>query len=208
MSMKSRVLVVEDDPAWQTLLKRNLTADPNIEIDIVDSTEGALEQIKKNKYDLAVVDLRLNEPTGDDRQLVTLADSKIFEPLTVIHARAGIPIIVVTGYEAIARQLIAIINSFPNIIQGWHVKGVTYRSDVLLKNVQLVLDEKQKDKGRWKRIATPKVILAFSLLLLACITVAFFVARLFTDAEAKVFVGVLGALIPSIVTLLVALNKN
>jgi len=55
-----RALIVEDDRSWQQILSEILT-DAGLEVDVVDSLEGAIEHLRATPHRLAIVDLALGE---------------------------------------------------------------------------------------------------------------------------------------------------
>jgi CheY-like chemotaxis protein len=61
--LPGRVLVIDDEPAVQDLLQRVL-ANAGHQVTVVDSAEGALIRLAKDRYDVLVVDNNLPRMTG------------------------------------------------------------------------------------------------------------------------------------------------
>lgn len=61
-----RALVVEDEPAWQELL-RELLEEHELQVDLATDLEAARELIRRVPHDLAVVDLSLKAPDHANR---------------------------------------------------------------------------------------------------------------------------------------------
>lgn len=88
-----RVLVVDDLPDWQFILKEQLT-DDGFEVVTADSVQTALEVIKRIKFDLALLDIRLDETDEGNVDGLNLAyEIKKINPDTKI--------IVLTGYATV-----------------------------------------------------------------------------------------------------------
>jgi len=62
---KSRVLIVEDEPAICTICERVLTSN-RFEVDIVNDGEAAEKSVEEQTYDLLLVDIRLPKESGID----------------------------------------------------------------------------------------------------------------------------------------------
>jgi CheY-like chemotaxis protein len=98
--MGKRVLVVDDVEDWQKTILGLLT-DEGYEVVAVGDRESALEAVKANRFDLAVIDIRLDETDEDNIAGLSLA-SEVKSILT------DLPVVVITGYqtpETIARAL-------------------------------------------------------------------------------------------------------
>jgi CheY-like chemotaxis protein len=96
--MGKRVLVVDDVEDWQKTILGLLT-DEGYEVVAVGDRESALEAVKAGRFDLAVIDIRLDETDEDNIAGLSLA-SEVKSILT------DLPVVVITGYqtpETIAR---------------------------------------------------------------------------------------------------------
>jgi CheY-like chemotaxis protein len=98
--MSKNVLVVDDVEDWQKTISGLLT-DEGYAVTAVGDREAALEVVRTNKFDLAIIDIRLDETDEDDTAGLNLADElKSFQ--------SGLPVVMITGYdtpEAIDRAL-------------------------------------------------------------------------------------------------------
>jgi CheY-like chemotaxis protein len=86
-----RILVVEDMPDWRDQLQATLRRD-GYDINTAPSYGEALAELRRNPYDLALVDLRLSpadESNRDGMELLRDLD------------KVKIPAVVVTGYGAV-----------------------------------------------------------------------------------------------------------
>jgi CheY-like chemotaxis protein/signal transduction histidine kinase/HAMP domain-containing protein len=89
---KRRLLVVEDDPAEQVSIRALIHHD-DIEIELVDSGEQALEALRGQEWDCVVLDLKLPDMSGFD-VLERLSEEKLKD----------VPVVVFTGRELSAEE--------------------------------------------------------------------------------------------------------
>lgn len=89
---KQRILIVDDVLDWQKTLSILLT-DEDYDVVAVGDENTALETIKTEaeKFDLAIVDVRLDETNEDDTSGLELAEK--------LKEAANLPVIIITGYE-------------------------------------------------------------------------------------------------------------
>jgi HAMP domain-containing protein/CheY-like chemotaxis protein/signal transduction histidine kinase len=85
---RKRLLVIEDNPAEQMSI-RELLADDDIELVGVSSGTEALEAVRRQRFDCAVLDLRLPDMTGFD----------VLGRLCESPALSELPVVVFTGKE-------------------------------------------------------------------------------------------------------------
>lgn len=90
---KQAVLILEDDPAWQKILKELMT-DLNFKPIVAASYEEALDELPKRLYALAVVDISLSWDDHADRGGVA-----VLKEISQFARR--LPTIVVTGYPTV-----------------------------------------------------------------------------------------------------------
>jgi two-component system NtrC family response regulator len=98
--MGKRVLVVDDVEDWQKTIL-GLLADEGYEVVAVGDRESALEAVKAGRFDLAVIDIRLDETDEDNTAGLSLA-SEVKSVLT------DLPVVIITGYqtpETVARAM-------------------------------------------------------------------------------------------------------
>lgn len=86
-----RILIVEDMPDWRDQLQTTLRRD-GYDIATVPSYGEALAELRRNPYDLALVDLRLNPVDEENRDGMALLQDL---------DKAKIPAVVVTGYGSV-----------------------------------------------------------------------------------------------------------
>lgn len=67
-----KILVVDDLPDWCTTLG-GLLEDAGYHVQVADSSAGALELLRTGHFDLAVVDMRLDESDEDNTEGLDLA---------------------------------------------------------------------------------------------------------------------------------------
>jgi CheY-like chemotaxis protein len=85
---RKRLLVIEDNPAEQLSI-RELLGYHDIDVDVVSTGEQALDAVRSNGYDCAVLDLRLPDMSGFE----------VLERLGKSEAAAELPVVVFTGKE-------------------------------------------------------------------------------------------------------------
>lgn len=85
------ILVVDDVKDWQKTLI-GLLADEGYRVVAVGDRRSALESVKTNPFDLAVIDVRLDETDETNTAGLNLAKE-------LKQVQAGLPIIIITGYE-------------------------------------------------------------------------------------------------------------
>ena len=89
-----RILVVDDLDDWRMTLS-GLLRDEGYEVDTADSVDSAWKQLAQESYDLAVVDMRLDETDESDVGGLTLSHR-------VRQERLPIRIIILTGYASMS----------------------------------------------------------------------------------------------------------
>lgn len=90
MSTAPRILVVDDLADWQATLT-GLLKDAGFSVDAVSSQAEAIEFLERNSYQIAVLDLRLDESDEANIGGIDLAQ--------IIHERwSSVIIILITGY--------------------------------------------------------------------------------------------------------------
>lgn len=87
-----KILVVDDIADWRNTI-RGMLRDEGYQVAVAESSKKALALLEEDVFDLAVIDIRLDETDEDDTEGITLA--KVIDkqwPETQI--------IIITGYEA------------------------------------------------------------------------------------------------------------
>jgi len=85
-----RVLVVDDLADWRTTL-RGVLADKGYHVDVAASSEQALQTLESAAYDVALIDMRLEDGDEDNKEGLALARK--------IRIRwPKVRIVIVTGY--------------------------------------------------------------------------------------------------------------
>lgn len=88
---KPKILVVDDIGDWRITM-RGMLQDEGYRVQVAESSEKALAILEEQSFDLAVIDIRLDETNEDDTEGITLAKK--------IHKRWPlIKIIIITGYD-------------------------------------------------------------------------------------------------------------
>lgn len=89
--MPKQILVVDDVKDWQLTLS-GLLEDEGYHVVAVGDREAALEAVKDAQFDLAIIDIRLDETDEDNTTGLSLAgEVKNFQP--------NLPVVMITGYE-------------------------------------------------------------------------------------------------------------
>lgn len=73
MGNQGRVLIVEDLPNWQELLKRTLVSE-DLQVDVAASFPEAIHKLEQNFYHLAVLDVRLVDQDPSNSEGMTILD--------------------------------------------------------------------------------------------------------------------------------------
>jgi two-component system response regulator HydG len=94
---KNIILMVDDDPAHRTMLKKLLSG-WGYAVVAVDDGEKAIEEVKLRPFDLILMDIRMIKVSG----LEALASIKTFNP--------AIPIIIMTAYASVETAVEALKN--------------------------------------------------------------------------------------------------
>jgi two-component system, NtrC family, response regulator AtoC len=90
-----RVLVVDDLPDWRSTL-RGLLGDAGYKVETAESLSGAIRLLELRSFDLALIDMRLDETDEDNTSGLDLAEEiRHHWPLTKI--------ITITGYGTTER---------------------------------------------------------------------------------------------------------
>lgn len=89
--MAKRILVVDDVGDWQKTLSGLLT-DEGYEVMAVGDRASTLQAIRTHKFDLAIIDIRLDEADEDNTAGLDLASE-------VKSISADLSVIIITGYE-------------------------------------------------------------------------------------------------------------
>ena len=86
-----QILIVDDLPDWRMTLGGLLT-DAGYQVQVAGSTTRALELLRGNRFDLAVLDIRLDESNEDNTEGLDLAAE-------IRKSWPDVKIIIVTGYN-------------------------------------------------------------------------------------------------------------
>jgi len=85
-----KILVVDDLPDWRKTL-RGMLVDEGYDVQVADSSARALELLRANHFDLAVLDMRLDESDEDNTEGLDLA-AKIKQRWPTVK------VVIITGY--------------------------------------------------------------------------------------------------------------
>jgi CheY-like chemotaxis protein len=88
--IRHRILVVDDLPDWRKTLK-GVLVDEGYDVQVADSSAGALELLETSHFDLAVLDMRLDETDESNTEGLDLA-AEIGRRWPTVKA------IIITGY--------------------------------------------------------------------------------------------------------------
>lgn len=91
MPTEKLILVVDDVPDWQITLN-GMLSDEGYQVHVADSSDKALSLARSIRFDLAVIDIRLDETVEEDKSGVDLA-----RRLRTLYPELGI--IMITGYN-------------------------------------------------------------------------------------------------------------
>lgn len=94
-STRNNILIVDDLPDWRKTLS-GLLVDVGYGVQTAESSARALALLENNNFDLAVIDLRLDESNEDDEGGLDLA-------VEIKQRWPNVKIIIVTGYGTPAR---------------------------------------------------------------------------------------------------------
>lgn len=123
-----KILVVDDWPTWRGTLC-GLLSDAGYEVQVAESSVGALRLLETNMFDVAVVDLRLDESNEDDEGGLELA--------AVIKRRwPNVKIILITGSGRTERLRRIFQSDGQTLLDDYLLKTET---DKLVSTVQRVL---------------------------------------------------------------------
>jgi len=92
---RNNILIVDDLPDWRKTLS-GLLIDVGYDVQTAESSARALALLEKKHFDLAVVDLRLDESNEDDEGGLDLA-------VQIKQRWPNVKVIIITGYGTPAR---------------------------------------------------------------------------------------------------------
>lgn len=107
MNQAPRMLIVEDDPAWQQILAE-IAQDAGLEADLAGTLEEALPLIRKHPHRIAIVDLSLRQETPHNHDGLRVLDAlRTFDPgcaavLLTGYATVELAVSAITGHGAIS----------------------------------------------------------------------------------------------------------
>ncbi|MBN1922059.1 MAG: response regulator [Anaerolineae bacterium] len=87
-----RILIVDDLDDWRTTLG-GLLRDDGFFVEVADSRENAISALETENFDLALIDMRLDETQEGDTTGLSLASE-------IRQRRPGIKIVIITGYDS------------------------------------------------------------------------------------------------------------
>jgi CheY-like chemotaxis protein len=91
MHARHKILVVDDLPDWRTTLS-GLLVDEGYEVQVAGSLNEALDFLGRVSFDLALLDVRLDESDEDNREGLELANK-------IRQQWPHVLIVIITGYE-------------------------------------------------------------------------------------------------------------
>ena len=130
---KVRLLVIEDNPDDQELVRRMLrtATDLVFEVDVAPRLSDALERLTANRYDAALVDL-------------TLPDSRGVETIRRVNERAPeLPLIALTGQDDVPTELATLAIG----AQDYLIKGQD-DARVLMRTIRHSMERKRLENER------------------------------------------------------------
>lgn len=133
-SIKSRILIADDDETLCYVLKEQLLEN-NYEIDIVYNSEGVFEVLKKNSYDVLLLDLNMPTQPG-------------FETLLGIKDNIpSLPVIILTG-QTDAQQAVECMKSgaFDYVVKPYNFEELQVVIDRAIAHKDLVLKNEILEK--------------------------------------------------------------
>src|SRR5688500_10936784 len=87
--MKSRILIVDDEPSWQEIVAESLGR-KHFDLRTSLDRDAAHKLLATENFDLAIIDLRLSDRLGDESGFDLLSELKERFP--------DMPVIVITAY--------------------------------------------------------------------------------------------------------------
>jgi two-component system phosphate regulon response regulator PhoB len=132
----ARILVIEDEPDIQTLLQYNLQREGHV-VTIADTGENGLHEMRRNLYDLVLLDLMLPDKDGLEVCRIMRSDANL----------VTIPIIMVTAKSEESDVVLGLgLGADDYVIKPFRVKELLARIKVRLARSQDV--ELQTSKKR------------------------------------------------------------
>jgi CheY-like chemotaxis protein len=87
---RHRILVVDDLPDWRKTLS-GLLEDAGYEVQVAESSAAALDLLRSGHFDLALLDIRLDESDEDNREGLNLAAE-------IRQRWPAVKVVIITGY--------------------------------------------------------------------------------------------------------------
>ena len=91
--MVKHILVIDDMEDWRTTLSGLLT-DEGYKVTAVGDRESAIKAVSASTFDLAVIDVRLDESDEDNTAGLNLAKE-------LKDVQRNLPVIIITGYDVL-----------------------------------------------------------------------------------------------------------
>lgn len=139
MNKPHKILVVDDLPDWRATLG-GLLEDVGYEVQVADSFEEALAVLQAGGFDLAVIDLRLDESDEENVQGLDLAAE-------IGKRWPDIKSVIITGYgtpETVQKAIALDVNK-QRLVDEFIPK---VESDHLVQVVQKVLEPQQETQSK------------------------------------------------------------
>lgn len=135
--MEKKVLIIEDDLAFGTMLQRFLQRNDNYRVSLVTSGEEARLRLAEKTFDLLITDLKLPDDSG--MELLKLAQQK----------KKPIPTILMTGYADVSTAVEAIKRGAVDYISK------PFRPEELLMIIEQAIEPVEKKEEKESQMTKP-----------------------------------------------------
>src|SRR3989344_5862938 len=93
----NNILLVDDAPDVAATVQAALTEAGNMKVDISETASGAIEKVRKNNYDLVLIDVVLGDGNGFD----------LFSKIRGLENSASLPLIFLTSQAGVNEKVSA-----------------------------------------------------------------------------------------------------
>ena len=127
-----QILVVDDSTDWRMTIF-GLLCDENYDVKVAESSSKAIELLEKNQFDVAILDVRLDETDEDNTEGLDLAK-------TIQQCSPDTKVIILTGYSTLEVKALAMTpNTYgQSLVEDFIEKR---ESEALLPSIRKLLEQ-------------------------------------------------------------------
>lgn len=145
MKTPLKILIIDDEVAFSTVLSFELESENNCTVKTADSGELGISLLGSEKFDVVLLDYHIGSMTGI--QVLQWMNEQKLETPVVMFTAAGTEEIAVNAmklgaYDYIRKERLELTH-LPILINGVHERHL-FRQDIKIREIQKIEEEKQK----------------------------------------------------------------